>query len=240
MIVDGHVHVKGGDRYKREFRPAEILECMDEAGVDKSVIFSICLPSRPSNALTMDCYRAAPDRFIPFSHVVVEEGQGALDELARSFEEDAMRGLKLHCGEMNEPSRELLEPVLAMCYDYQAPVLIDMANNLPLARELAQGMPELKLIIAHLGAPDDEDLAEQFIILAEAHENVRLDASYCHRPWKIPEAIRRLGAERVIFGSDGPLIHPAIELAKIRVCKLSDKDFGKVTGENIMGLLRPD
>ncbi len=239
MIVDGHVHVKGGDRYKREFRPAEILRCMDEAGIDKSVIFSICLPSRPSNALTMDCYRAAPDRFIPFSHVIVEEGRGALDELVRSFDQDAMRGLKLHCGEMKEPSWELLEPVLAMCCDYEAPVLIDMANNLPLAREMAQQMPELQVIIAHLGAPDDEDLAEQFIILAETHANLYLDASYCHRPWKIPEAIRRLGADRVIFGSDGPLIHPAIELAKIRVCNLNDEDFAKVTCDNIMSLLRP-
>ncbi len=223
----------------REFRPSQIIQCMEEAGIDKSVIFSICLPSRPSNELTMDCYEAAPDRFIPFAHVIPEEGQGALDELQRCFDEDGMRGLKLHCGEMQEPSVELLAPLLEMCIDRQAPVLIDMALNLKLAREIAENFRELKFIIAHLGSPNDEDLAEQFIILAEAYPAVCLDSSYCHRPWKIPEAIQRLGADRVVFGSDGPLIHPAIELAKIQVCKLSESDYAKVTRDNIMRLLRP-
>jgi len=239
MIVDCHVHVKGGDKYMREFRPGQIIQCMEEAGIDKSVIFSICLPSRPSNQLTMDCYKAAPDRFIPFAHVIPEEGQGALDELQRCLDEDAMRGLKLHCGEMHEPSLELLAPILELCIEREAPVLIDMALNLNLAREIAENFRELKFIIAHLGSPDDEDLAEQFIILAKAYPAVHLDCSYCHRPWKIPEAIERLGADRVVFGSDGPLIHPTIELAKIQVCKLSESDYAKVTCDNIMRLLRP-
>jgi len=222
----------------REFRPSQILQCMDEAGIGKSVIFSICLPSRPSNKLTMGCYNAAPDRFIPFAHVIPDEGRGAIDELQRCFDEDGARGLKLHCGEMKEPSLELLSPILELCAGEQAPVLIDMACNLGLAREIAETFRDLKLIIAHLGSPNDEDLAEQFIVLAEANPNIRLDSSYCHRPWKIPEAIARLGADRVIFGSDGPLIHPTIELAKIAVCKLSEADYAKVTCENVVGLLR--
>ncbi len=239
MIVDCHVHVKGGDKYRREFRPGQILQAMDEAAIDKSVIFSICLPSRPANQLTMDCYAAAPDRFIPFAYAIPAEGQGALDELQRCFDAEPMRGLKLHCGEMQEPSLELLAPLLELCIDREAPVLMDMALNLSLAREIAEKFPQLKFIIAHLGSPYDEDLAEQFIILAEAHPAVHLDSSYCHRPWKIPEAIQRLGADRVVFGSDGPLIHPAIELAKIEVCRLSPDDYAKVTCDNIMRLLRP-
>jgi hypothetical protein len=43
----------------------------------------------------------------------------------------------------------------------------------------------------------------------------------------------------LLSGRTGPLIHPAIELAKIRVCNLNDEDFAKVTCDNIMSLLRP-
>ncbi|MFP3903947.1 MAG: amidohydrolase family protein [Armatimonadota bacterium] len=239
MIVDCHVHVKGGCKYRREFRPSQILQVMDEAGVDRSVIFAMSLPSRASNALTMDCYNEDPDRFIPFAHVLPQERQGAVEELTRCFDELGMRGLKLHCGEMQEPSLHLLRPILELCVAQQAPVLIDMAYNLSLAREIADAFPDLKLIIAHLGAPDDEDMAEQFIVLAGQHPNIHLDTSYCHRPWKILEAIERLGADRVIFGSDGPIIHPTIELAKIEVCNLSDEDYERVTAENILRLLRP-
>lgn len=239
MLVDAHVHVKGGDRYRREFRPDLILQCMDEAGVDKSCIFSMCLPSRASNRLTMDCYRCAPDRFIPFAHVVPKEGRGAVDELRRCLDEDGARGLKLHRGEMCEPWFDPLPPILEVCVESQCPVLFDFGLNLELARQIAESFPELKLIIAHLGAPADEDLNELFIVLAESAPNVWLDSSYVSSPWMIPEAIERLGPERVIFGSDGPLIHPSIELAKIAVCRLSEADYRKVTGENILGLLRP-
>mgnify|MGYP000853339012 CR=1 FL=1 len=239
MLIDCHVHVKGGDKYKREFRARQILQCMDEAGIDRSVIFSICLPSRESNALTMECLQEAPDRFIAFAHVLPGEGQGAVDELKRSFAEDGARGVKLHCGEMDEPSVQLLAPLLEVCIEHQAPVLIDMCGNITLARQLAESYTDLKLIIAHLGAPNDEDLIEQFIVMAEAYRSVYFDSSYCHRPWKIPEAIERLGAHRVIFGSDGPLIHPTIELAKIQVCKLSAEDYTRVTEGNILSLLRP-
>jgi len=41
MIVDAHVHVKGGDVYRREFPPELIVKLMDETGVDKSIVFSI-------------------------------------------------------------------------------------------------------------------------------------------------------------------------------------------------------
>jgi len=51
-IIDSHVHVKGGDLYRRELDPEETIRGMDQAGIDQSCIFSICLPSRESNELT--------------------------------------------------------------------------------------------------------------------------------------------------------------------------------------------
>lgn len=237
MIIDCHVHVKGGDQFRREFPPDLILRTMDEAGIDKSVIFSICLPSRESNDLTLRCYEAAPDRFIPFAHVLPDDGREALTELQRAVSDRGCKGLKLHVGVMQEVEIEQIKAVCAASADLDIPVLIDFSNRLEIAAELTAALPDLKLIVAHLGAPQDERLVDKFIGLALERENVYLDSSYSSCPWKIPDAISRLGADRVIFGSDGPLIHPSIELAKIRVCNLSDEDFEKVTWRNIESLL---
>lgn len=238
MIIDAHVHVKGGDEYRREFTPEVILRTMDEAGVDRSVIFSICLPGRESNELTARCHAAAPDRFIPFAHVWAGDGQEALRELRRAVEELGCRGLKLHLGEAAEATVEQLMSVCADAIELNIPVLVDFANRFEAAEALVGALPDLKLIVAHLGAPRDERLVDRFIGLARQHPNVYLDSSYSSVPWKIADAIRELGAGRVIFGSDGPLIHPTIELAKIRVCNLDTEEFEQVTWRNIEGLLR--
>src|SRR2546425_1578536 len=46
------------------------------------------------------------------------------------------------------------------------------------------------------------------------------------------------GARKVIFGSDGPWLHPSIELYKIRVLGLSPRDEQLVLGGNILRLIR--
>ncbi len=241
MIIDAHVHVKGGDEYRREFPPDLILQTMDEAGIDKSVIFAICLPSRQSNDLTLRCFEACPDRFIPFAHVLPQEGKQAIIELERATGEMGCRGLKLHVGEMpqfEEP--EIIAALTDVCIaarEIDLAVLIDFGNRFPICEALVDAVPGLKLIVAHLGSPQNETIVNQFIGLAYDNPNMYLDASYSTCCWKIPEAISRLGADRIIFGSDGPLIHPAIELMKIKVCNLSDEDFEKVTWRNIEGLL---
>lgn len=240
MIIDCHVHVKGGDLYKREFRSSRILKTMDEAGVDQSVIFSICLASRESNELTRDCYETAPDRFIPFAHVVPDEGQGALDELDRVVGDWGWRGLKVHRGEMAEPDLGLLLPLGEKCITLGIPMLIDVGGVYELSSDLATSLPEPKLIIAHLGAPRDEQGVDRHVVMARQFPNMHLDTSFCHVPWKLPEVFARLPAEKLVWGSDGPLLHPAIDLRKIEVCHLPPDAFRKVTSENILRLLGPE
>jgi len=54
----------------------------------------------------------------------------------------------------------------------------------------------------------------------------------------IVEAIRRAGARKVLFGSDGPWLHPGLELHKIRLLGLPPRQEALVLGGNIARLLR--
>ena len=49
---------------------------------------------------------------------------------------------------------------------------------------------------------------------------------------KIREAVERIGPDRVLCGSDTPFHHPAVGLAKVRVCGLSSDLTDRVLGEN--------
>lgn len=126
-----------------------------------------------------------------------------------------------------------IRDVCAACVELRVPVVFDFASRFEVAAELVGALPQSRLIMAHLGSPQYERLVDRFIVLAQEMPHVYLDSSYSFVPWKIPEAVERLGPGKVIFGSVGPLI----ELAKIRVCKLGAQDFERVTWRNLQGLL---
>ncbi len=236
-IIDFHVHVKGGDVYRRAFTADFLLSQMDRAGIARAVIFSMSAPSRESNELTRREAEKAPDRFIPFAHVLPQEGPLAVRELERCLDGLGWRGVKLHCGEISEPTAEVLVPVLKFCAERGKPVLIDISNRPDLARQIAEAVPDCKLVIAHMGAPRDEVMFDRFVALGLELPHIMFDMSYCHVPWKLPEAFDALGAERILFGSDAPLYHPLIELAKLAVAGLAEADLRKVLHDNAARLL---
>jgi predicted TIM-barrel fold metal-dependent hydrolase len=117
------------------------------------------------------------------------------------------------------------------------PVVLDTKGLADVTASLAERFPELNLIVAHLGGAHDEVKIDEFLALAQRYPNVYLDTSWTNCSWKMPEAIELCGADKVLFGSDGPLVHPAIELMKVRVCRLSREDEEKVLWRNLARLL---
>jgi predicted TIM-barrel fold metal-dependent hydrolase len=95
-------------------------------------------------------------------------------------------------------------------------------------------VPEATIVLGHMGAYFH---GRDALAVAERRENVMLETSACPYPGLIGEAVRRVGAERVIFGSDGPGCPPAIELDKVRRAGLSHGDFRKVVYENQRALM---
>lgn len=240
MIVDSHVHIKGGDYFRRQFDPDDTVRMLDAAGIDRACVFSMCLPSRESNELTLRAVRGREDRLIPYAHVLPEEGELAHQELRRAVEEWGFRGLKLHMGETRgEVCDELFVPFLEHAARLGIPVLLDCINQPDWALRWVEQVPQARIIIAHLGSPLDPFMVDRFIAICQSHENVWLDTSYSHCPWKIRDAVTYCGAHKVVFGSDGGAgFYPSsMELAKIHAYEFSEDDKKLILGGNILGLL---
>jgi predicted TIM-barrel fold metal-dependent hydrolase len=45
---------------------------------------------------------------------------------------------------------------------------------------------------------------------------------------KIAEAVDRVGPERVMYGSDAPFHHPAVEILRVRVSGIDDAELEEV------------
>ena len=58
------------------------------------------------------------------------------------------------------------------------------------------------------------------IDIAERRPNVYLETSGMPMHTKIAEAVERVGAERVMYGSDAPFHHPAVEILRVQVSGL--------------------
>ena len=67
--------------------------------------------------------------------------------------------------------------------------------------------------------------------------NVYADTSGV-RYWEcLVQAVKRAGPHKILFGSDGPLLHPAVELHKIKMLDLPAAQQALITGGNIARLL---
>jgi predicted TIM-barrel fold metal-dependent hydrolase len=56
---------------------------------------------------------------------------------------------------------------------------------------------------------------------------------------KIREAVERVGPDRVMYGSDAPFHHPAVEQLKVRLSGLPQADIDRVLGGNAASLYLP-
>ena len=148
-----------------------------------------------------------------------------------------MRGIKMHAGECGVQDY-IAGPVLSLAAELGVPCLIDVTSNLAVAKTLATHYPNTTIIFPHLGGCSiSEPGIDGFIELGRDYENVFLDTSYQALAWKIGDAVERAGARKVIWGSDGPLIHPALELQKVKILGLPQEEEALVLGENIARLI---
>ena len=240
-IVDAHCHAGKGLNYGREGAapwttfndPAWLLRQAKEAGIDQSVIFPINnVTYEKANEEIAGYVRQYPGRFIGFAkHDPKTEAGRIRSRLTREVRELGLRGLKLHA----VPSPEMLEVVA----DLHIPILVHPPQVDP-CLEVIRTHPQIDFILAHLGSFASKDWQEHVraIEAAKRLPNLYLETSSVVFFPYLERAARELPAEKLLFGSDGPLADPRVELFKIRLLKLPPEKETLVLGGNIRRLLR--
>lgn len=240
MIIDCHCHAGKGDGFRgpwdTEARIEPHLKRARAAGIQKTVVFPVFNSDyAAANARLARIIRMYPDELIGFAAINPARDAGQVVSIIRRAVEDyGFRGLKIH-GLDSFPGREVCE----VARRYQLPLLLDVVGRLGAVEMLASQYPDLNFIIPHLGTFSDNWMTHIHLIDQLCRfPNVYADTSGV-RYWEcLVQAVKRAGPHKILFGSDGPLLHPGVELYKIKMLKLSPAQEALITGGNIARLLR--
>jgi hypothetical protein len=228
--------------------PAELLAAMDEDGVDRAVCFTwpfadsrLCAEA---NDWLASCVRANSDRIIGFGAVNPADPDASAEALRCA--RIGLRGI----GELNADAQRwslddlgAFAPLASACVTAGLPLNLHASE--PVGHDypgkgtahprrveaLAAAFPDLRIVAAHLGGglPFYARMPE---VRALFRANLYVDTAAA--PWlydatAYADVVDLIGADRVLFGSDFPLLRARRYLPELRA-RLGDADAASVCG----------
>ena len=239
MIIDCHCHAGKGDGltgpWDTDASLSDYMQWAKEAGIQKTVLFAAFHSNYSlANKGVARIVNKYPEKFYGFAFIHAERDRGRVHEMVKkAVQEYNFCGIKLHRYDARI-SREICEAA----QQFALPVLYDVVGETSVVELLATQYPQVNFIIPHLGSFADDWKAQMNMIdHLVRHPNIYTDTSGVRRFDILKKAFQRVGANKVLFGSDGPWLHPGVELAKIKALHLPKKEEGLVLAGNFLRLI---
>lgn len=251
LIWDVHFHLSGVSGLTPEERMAQLIQYADRLGVQR-LILSLGMPFvenpspqqvREANDQVLTALRPRPDRAFGFVYLNPNHLEFSLNEFDRCVRDGPMVGVKLWVAKRCNASE--LDPIVDRATRMQAPILqhtwLKTDGNGPGEStpfdfvELARRHPKASLICGHTGGD-----WERGIRVVRSTRNISVEIAGSDPTSGFVEmAVRELGAERVIYGSDAGGRSFASQLAKVMGAEIPESSRELILGENLRRLLAP-
>ena len=202
--------------------PVEVtIASMDQGGIARSLISAWVGPRGAliSNDEVAGFVRQAPDRLAGVGSVDISRPRSAIRELRRCIRELGFKAIRVlpWLWEI-PPTHARFYPVYSECCELGVPFCTQVGHTgplmpsevgrpIPYIDQVAIDFPELAIVCGHIGYP----WTEEMIAVATKHANVFIDTSaYTVRryPPAIVAYLAAHGRDKVMFGSNGPMIAP--------------------------------
>lgn len=236
MIIDAHNHL--GTRPGASQTGADLVNKIDAVGVDKAVIFPF-VEGNFTNDPIKEAFDRFPDRLVPFCAVNPWQPDAAA-EVRRCVTNWGFKGLKLHptLNGFHLSDSMLVDPIFKVADELGIPVIVhgasDLYNSPPEFALMAARFPKVPLMMAHMGFFWSVDQAISF---ARQFPNLYLETSRAPI-FEIQTAVRELGADKVIWGTDSPFVDYEWEFKKMERATDDRIGYAKIVGGNIARLLK--
>ena len=234
----------------------EIIAAMDKDGVDVSVVLnygwstlSLCVEV---NDYILESVSRYPKRLVGFCSVVPSEDESALKEVERCIKNGA-RGigeLRLDDHLLKKHSPAVLQPIIDIIIKNNLILLTHASEPVghqysgkgtatpDLLYTLITAFPDLKLVCAHWGGG-----LPFYALMPEvktALKNVYFDTAaspFLYTPQVYSQVAQLVGADKILFGSDFPLIPQRRFLKEIAALDLPEDAKNKILAGNAKKLL---
>ena len=218
---------------------AGLLAIMDRSGVSLSVVQPVATKASQVPSINDWAASIASERVVPYGamHPDVEDPATEVARMASL----GLRGMKLHPEHQSfAPDEPRMAPI------YEAAIANDMTvffhAGADEVHETMRGTPEsfatvldafpdMRVALAHLGGYRVWNHVAEVLV----GRDVYLDTAYTlgHLPdADFVEIVHAHGAEKVLFGSDGPWTDPAAEIAWLRSLPLAEGVVDAILGGN--------
>jgi hypothetical protein len=234
----------------------ELIASMDRDGVEISVILNygwstqaLCVEV---NNYIMEAMSNYPKRLIGFCSVVPSDGEPALRELERCIR-NGIRGI----GELrpdvhfkNESQIKIVKPLMDMIIENDIIMLVHTSDPIghqypgkgkatpEILYSLITSFPALKLVCAHWGGG-----LPFYTLMPEVKttlQNVYFDTAispFLYTSKVYEQVIQLVGANRILFGTDYPMLRPRRFFKEIGSLNLLPEIKEKILGVNAQRLL---
>jgi predicted TIM-barrel fold metal-dependent hydrolase len=250
MIWDVHAHLSGVEGRTPEERMANLVRFMDRMGVERVCLYMgypfLTDPTpaqlREQNDQVLRALAHFHDRAFGFVYTSGNHPEASVREFDRCVKNGPMVGVKLWVA--RKATAAELDPIIGRATETKAPILqhtwFKAGGNLPGEStpldllDLAKRHPDALLICGHTGG--DWQLGVRAI---------RPSALYADTGGSDPTtgfvefAVKELGADRVLYGSDAGGRSFASQLAKVVGADIPAEAKAKVLGGNLKRLLTP-
>jgi predicted TIM-barrel fold metal-dependent hydrolase len=239
----------------------EMLRRMDAAGIERAFLIACkCGPlGHPSCyhlplEIVTKALKAHPNRFFGLYGVDPTQGMKAVHELAYAVEELGFIGAHGYPHWFELPiDHARWYPIYSKCCELDVPIQHQIGQSMIYAPDypirsvgqpitmdaVACDFPELKLFGIHVGIP----WADEAIAMAWKHKNVYLGCD-AHSPRYWPESfvhyINTYGQDKVIFGTDFPVLGFERTREEIEALGLRDGAKRKLLRENVIRIYKLD
>jgi len=234
----------------------ELMDVMDQNRVDKSVIFGFPWKNsavfKPHNDYIIEMVQKYPDRFIGLG-CFEPSGKNAVAEAERCIAAGiaGIGELAFYRTGIDERALDRLAPIMEMCAERDLPVLIhtnepvghDYHGKTPITLaqiyRLIKRFPANKIVLAHWGGG-------MFFFglmkkeVKQSLKNVYFDTAaspYLYDAQIYQIAAKIIGVDKILFGSDYPLLSPNRYLSEMAEAGLTQRQLAKISGENARQLL---
>lgn len=225
---------------------SQTITAMDQGGVDRMLISAWVAPGKVmiSNDEVAEFVAEAPDRLIGVGSVDISRPMEAVREVRRCVDELGFKAIRvLPWLWQVPPTDRRFYPVYTACVEAGVPFCTQIGHTGPLMPsevgrpiyldQVALDFPELVIVGGHIGYP----WTEEAIAVATKHENVYIDTSaYTMRryPEQLTSYLRSHGADKVLFGTNYPMMPHAQALVGLEDLGLNDDTRVKFLGGNAM------
>jgi predicted TIM-barrel fold metal-dependent hydrolase len=235
------------------------LEKMDRADIQRSLLIAVRAGDiRMKHSVEIPYEQVAgycrkhPERFSGLAGVDPFRGMTGVRELEVAVKELGFVGAHLYPHWFGlAPDHAKYYPYYAKCCELDIPIMMQVGQNLvynperPLPSvgrpitldQVAIDFPELKLIGIHIGIP----WADEMIAMAWKHKNVYIGVdAYAPKYWpqSLIHYLNTYGQDKVLFGTDWPVIDPERAIKEIADLNLREEPMQKLMRDNALRVFK--